>query len=134
MALIAVVPWVPSLAMSAGALRNALGTLNLDNKTKILGYKTFEQEVIGQLDTLYDELNGYLIDQNLLPHLDHTGVNLGGGRISRSADGVEVRNEGEAADQPPTRIATDRLFSAPCTPVPAATPSGRSWCWWTAGR
>jgi hypothetical protein len=26
------------------------------------------------------------------------------------------------------------LLAASCMPVPAATPSGRSWCWWTAGR
>jgi Protein of unknown function (DUF1631) len=51
------------------ALRRVLSNVDLDVKTKIIGYKIFDQEVIGQLDSLYDEMNQYLIQQNLLPNL-----------------------------------------------------------------
>lgn len=51
------------------ALRKVLASIEVDVKTKIIGYKIFDQEVIGQLDSLYVELNDYLIRQNLLPNL-----------------------------------------------------------------
>jgi hypothetical protein len=51
------------------SLRKVLASLDIDPKTKIIGYKLFDQDVIGMLDGLYDELNDYLIRQNLLPHL-----------------------------------------------------------------
>ena len=51
------------------ALRKVLASIEIDISTKIVGYKIFDQEVIGQLDSLYVELNDYLIRQNLLPNL-----------------------------------------------------------------
>ncbi|OZY83900.1 cell division protein FtsZ [Cellvibrio mixtus] len=51
------------------ALRKVLTNLDVDVKTKIIGYKLFDQDVIGVLGELYDELNDYLIRQNLLPNL-----------------------------------------------------------------
>jgi hypothetical protein len=51
------------------ALRKVLTNLDVDVKTKIIGYKLFDQDVIGMLGELYDELNDYLIRQNLLPNL-----------------------------------------------------------------
>lgn len=51
------------------ALRKVLSSIEIDIKTKIVGYKIFDQDVIGQLDSLYKELNDYLIRQNLLPNL-----------------------------------------------------------------
>ncbi|MET0356704.1 MAG: DUF1631 family protein, partial [Cellvibrio sp.] len=51
------------------ALRKVLSSLDMDAKTKIIGYKIFDQEVIGQLESLYIEINDYLIQQNLLPNL-----------------------------------------------------------------
>lgn len=51
------------------SLRKLLSNLDVDVKTKIIGYKLFDQDVIGMLDGLYDELNDYLIRQNLLPNL-----------------------------------------------------------------
>lgn len=51
------------------SLRKLLSNLDIDVKTKIIGYKLFDQDVIGMLDGLYDELNDYLIRQNLLPNL-----------------------------------------------------------------
>lgn len=51
------------------ALRKVLASLDMDAKTKIIGYKIFDQEVIGQLESLYEEINQYLIQQNLLPNL-----------------------------------------------------------------
>jgi hypothetical protein len=43
------------------SLRKLLSNLDIDVKTKIIGYKLFDQDVIGMLDGLYDELNDYLI-------------------------------------------------------------------------
>lgn len=51
------------------ALRKVLTNIEVDVKTKIIGYKLFDQDVIGMLGELYDELNDYLIRQNLLPNL-----------------------------------------------------------------
>lgn len=51
------------------SLRKLLANLDIDVKTKIIGYKLFDQDVVGMLDGLYDELNDYLIRQNLLPNL-----------------------------------------------------------------
>lgn len=51
------------------ALRKLLSNLDVDVKTKIIGYKLFDQDVIGLLGELYVELNDYLIRQNLLPNL-----------------------------------------------------------------
>jgi hypothetical protein len=51
------------------ALRRVLTNLDVDVKTKIIGYKLFDQDVVGMLGELYNELNDYLIRQNLLPNL-----------------------------------------------------------------
>ncbi len=51
------------------ALRKVLSSLDMDAKTKIIGYKIFDQEVIGQLESLYVEINDYLVQQQLLPNL-----------------------------------------------------------------
>ncbi|HSX86196.1 MAG TPA: DUF1631 family protein, partial [Cellvibrio sp.] len=60
------------------ALRKVLASLEVDVKTKIIGYKTFDQEVIGKLDVLYDEMNHYLIGHQLLPNLKFVAVNQEG--------------------------------------------------------
>jgi hypothetical protein len=57
------------------SLRKLLSNLDIDVKTKIIGYKLFDQEVIGTLDGLYDELNDYLVRQNLLPNLRFVPAN-----------------------------------------------------------
>lgn len=54
------------------ALRKVLIHLEVDVKVKILGYKQFDQDVIGKLGDLYEELNDYLVRQNLLPNLRFT--------------------------------------------------------------
>ena len=57
------------------ALRKLLANLDVDVKTKIIGYKLFDQDVVGMLDGLYHELNDYLIRQNLLPNLRFVSAN-----------------------------------------------------------
>ncbi len=57
------------------ALRKLLSNLDVDVKTKIIGYKLFDQDVIGMLDSLYAELNDYLVRQNLLPNLRFVPTN-----------------------------------------------------------
>ncbi len=51
------------------ALRKVLSNLEVDVKTKIIGYKLFDQDIITQLDGLYEQINDYLARQNLLPNL-----------------------------------------------------------------
>jgi hypothetical protein len=51
------------------ALRKVLSNLEIDVKTKIIGYKFFDQDIISQLDGLYGQVNDYLARQNLLPNL-----------------------------------------------------------------
>lgn len=73
------------------SLRKVLSSLDVDVKTKIIGYKIFDQEVIGLLDSLYDELNQYLIQQNLLPSLRYTpGAEAG---VSQSSPDVAAAEE-----------------------------------------
>ncbi|PUA28980.1 MAG: cell division protein FtsZ [Cellvibrio sp. 79] len=57
------------------SLRKLLSNLDVDVKTKIIGYKLFDQDVIGVLDELYAELNDYLVRQNLLPNLRFVPAN-----------------------------------------------------------
>ncbi|MDF3014599.1 MAG: cell division protein FtsZ [Cellvibrio sp.] len=57
------------------SLRKLLGNLDIDVKTKIIGYKLFDQDVIGMLDGLYNELNDYLTRQNILPNLRFVPAN-----------------------------------------------------------
>lgn len=51
------------------ALRQIFSSLDIDTKIKIVCYKVFSQKLISQLDSLYSEVNQYLILQNLLPNL-----------------------------------------------------------------
>lgn len=51
------------------ALRRVLSNLEVDVKTRIIGYKLFDQDIISQLDSLYGQMNDYLARQNLLPNL-----------------------------------------------------------------
>lgn len=100
------------------ALRKALLNITLDNKTKIIGYKTFDKEVIGALDELYEELNKYFIEESLLPNLRYTAL------VDDSPQGPESAEEtkGAAEDVPmkdgvPQRRASDRLLSGTATPA-----------------
>lgn len=95
------------------SLRKVLASLEVDVKTKIIGYKTFDQEVIGNLDSLYDEVNQYLMGQGLLPNLKFVAVNQDGGATQTSAqqEGQDESQEGEQR-----RRASDRLLSGELSP------------------
>lgn len=100
------------------ALRKVLSNLEVDVKTKIMGYKVFDQEVIGQLSRLYDDLNQYLVAQNLLPDLrlaQHSNNNGAQQNVAGAPEAVpeaEPSNDlaGSAADSLQRR-ASDRLLS-----------------------
>lgn len=101
------------------ALRKVLASLDMDAKTKIIGYKIFDQEVVGQLEGLYDEINQYLIHQNLLPNLRFV-PSSDNGSDSRSAmedqvadDPLDTNPLGELPPQSGVehRRASDRLLS-----------------------
>ncbi|WP_286876426.1 DUF1631 family protein, partial [Marinimicrobium sp. UBA4509] len=99
------------------ALRKALLNITLDNKTKIIGYKTFDKEVIGALDELYEELNKYFIEENLLPNLRYTAL------VDDSPQGAEPSEQPDAGEEVPMkdgvpqRRASDRLLSGTATPA-----------------
>lgn len=106
------------------ALRKVLTNLEVDVKTKIIGYKLFDQDVVGLLGELYDELNDYLIRQNLLPHLRFTPAEKSGHssdeaiqddpfeRIERPAEAQELSPE----QQQFQRRASDRLLTGALNP------------------
>jgi len=101
------------------ALRKVLANLDVDVKTRIIGYKFFDQDVITQLDGLYGQLNDYLSRQNLLPNLrfDPTQPTApagqgGGSRYGSGPDELDasqVPNEMELHEQQQRRN-TERLL------------------------
>lgn len=106
------------------ALRKVLASLDIDAKTKIIGYKIFDQEVVGQLEGLYDEINQYLIHQNLLPNLRFV-PSSDNGSDARSAmedqvadDPFDINPLGELPPQSGVehRRASDRLLSGALNP------------------
>jgi hypothetical protein len=111
------------------ALRKVLASLDMDAKTKIIGYKIFDQEVIGQLESLYDEMNQYLIQQNLLPNLRFVPSSSDGNSNARSSaideqqvadDPLDINPLGNLPEQseidPMHRRASDRLLSGALNP------------------
>ncbi|MES2674955.1 MAG: DUF1631 family protein [Pseudomonadota bacterium] len=76
------------------ALRKVLSSLDVDTKIKLIGYKIFDQEVVSQLKGLYEEINHYLIEQNLLPELRFTPGNESdsrGNAAERGGDSLDVQ-------------------------------------------
>lgn len=71
------------------ALRKVLSNVEIDVKTKIIGYKLFDQDIIGLLDGLYAEMNDYLVRQNLLPNLRFVPSNEGGQASAAKEERVE---------------------------------------------
>lgn len=107
------------------ALRKVLSSLDIDVKTKIIGYKLFDHDVIGMLGGLYDELNDYLARQNLLPNLRFVPANEKSSE--QNADGVaqgdplvrdQQTDEQQQAEevQQHQRRASDKLLSGALNP------------------
>ncbi len=109
------------------ALRKLLANLEVDVKTKIIGYKLFDQDVVGLLDELYLELNDYLVRQNLLPNLRFVQNNqekvtgaakreevVADDPLDTIAEPTEQQNEEEA--QQHHRRASDKLLSGSLNP------------------
>ncbi|HWV14916.1 MAG TPA: DUF1631 family protein [Cellvibrio sp.] len=101
------------------ALRKVLSSLEVDVKTKIIGYKIFDQEIIEQLGRLYKELNQYLVDQDLLPDLRFAVSNNSAQQKSPVTESVENnvqesdlnQDSSEAAEESLNRRASDRLLN-----------------------
>ncbi|HSC68297.1 MAG TPA: DUF1631 family protein [Cellvibrio sp.] len=100
------------------ALRKLLSNLEIDVKTKLIGYKLFDQDVIGVLDGLYAELNDYLVRQNLLPNLRF--VPAADQPAQKAAEAVQddpferaqpVEVKPEEEEEQHQRRASDRLLS-----------------------
>ena len=98
------------------ALRRALRDLSLDTKSKIIGYKTFDKEVIGHLPDLYQDLNSYFTDQEILPNLSYAAMV---DESSGARDQTQGAQNEQGTDEPvptdsqgvPQRRVTDRLLS-----------------------
>src|SRR5690606_15734561 len=97
------------------ALRRVLLSLEVDAHIKTLGYTVFENEVISGLALLYNELNHYLIAQQLLPNLHFRTA----GEHSAEASENSVSDQaGEApeTDESRRRRASDKLLSGELSP------------------
>lgn len=85
------------------ALRRVLSNLEIDVKTRLIGYKFFDQDVISQLDGLYGQMNSYLARQNLLPNLrfnpsqvvNNQGATTGYSDSEDELDQVQTQAPGE---------------------------------------
>lgn len=76
------------------SLRKLLSSLDITVKTKLMGYKLFEEMVIAHLDDLYSTINTYLIEQHFLPNLRFVGGEHGSdGRASGSNKVGQVVSE-----------------------------------------
>jgi len=111
------------------SLRKLLSNLDIDVKTKIIGYKLFDQDVIGILDGLYGELNDYLIRQNLLPNLRFVPANNDKAKENRAEEAMQddpfERNDAPAEvdeqqlaeeEHQHQRRASDKLLSGALNP------------------
>lgn len=97
------------------SLRRVLASMEVDVKSKIIGYKTFEQDVIGHLDGLYEELNHYLIAQNILPNLRFVPHGAADEVPAPNERGSRVA-EHDAEGEPRQRRAADKLLSGTLSP------------------
>src|SRR5690554_603639 len=96
------------------ALRRVLLSLDVDAPIKKLGYAIFETEVIGQLALLYNELNHYLIAQQLLPNLQLLAAGGAGPESSAGASEATTSNYTNGAvdaDESRRRRASDKLLN-----------------------
>ena len=108
------------------SLRKVLSNLDVDVKTKIIGYKFFDQDIITQLDGLYAQINDYLARQNLLPnlrfnptHAAQDNSHTGGSRYESGLDDSDVPqqpNEMELHEQQQRRN-TERLLEGQLSPA-----------------
>ena len=66
------------------ALRKAIKVLSISTKAKIIAYKVFDKEFMPHLGEILDEVNRYLVKQNILPNLSHGGgyAGQGGAEVS----------------------------------------------------
>lgn len=85
------------------ALRKVLSNLEIDVKTKIIGYKLFDQDIVTQLDGLYGQLNDYLARQNLLPNLRFNPSQASQGQQHAGGYAAGMDDE-EPMPQPPSEI------------------------------
>lgn len=108
------------------SLRRVLQELSFDARTKVLGYKQFEQAVIKPMGELYQSLNELLIAEGILPNLRYSAGGSGAGNngdipeasepsesdTSEQSSSQEAAPESqpEAAPDSPRRRATDKLF------------------------
>lgn len=101
------------------ALRRAMAELALDTRIKVVGYKHFEGALIKPLVDLYDELNRYLADENILPNLRFTAQRPAESESGKAAektatdapDETHASGPTQETEQPPRRRATDRIFT-----------------------
>ncbi|WP_157484904.1 DUF1631 family protein [Gilvimarinus polysaccharolyticus] len=82
------------------SLRRVLQELHLDARTKVLGYKQFEQGVIRPVTALYQSLNEALIAEGILPNLRYSAASGVSGSSSTDMDASDAAPQGDT-DQTP---------------------------------
>jgi hypothetical protein len=100
------------------SLRRVLGELHLDVRTKVLGYKQFEQAVIKPVAALYQNINDALVAEGILPNLRYSAGGIGAQQGSEvpEATGADAAPRAPSSAEPeadpatPRRRATDKLF------------------------
>lgn len=85
-------------------VRRVLQELKLDARTKVLGYKKFEQTVIQPLAQLYQNLNELLIAEGVLPNLRYV---VGGTDGAEASSAVELEAAEEAVETTDTKHETE---------------------------
>ncbi len=103
------------------ALRKVLSSLDVDTKIKLIGYKIFDQEVVSQLNGLYEEINHYLIEQHFLPELrfmpgsESDSRSKSAGRVEGDSLDVQSSPESLLTNQAQRHV-SDRLLEGTLSP------------------
>ncbi|WP_198144055.1 DUF1631 family protein [Gilvimarinus agarilyticus] len=97
------------------SLRRVLVELNFDARTKVLGYKQFEQAVIKPIGGLYQSLNELLVAEGILPNIRYSASgNESETAPEQSAPAAPDAEESAAGEPQPERRgrrATDQLMA-----------------------
>ncbi len=97
------------------ALREITAWDDLDMGVRLVGYKVFDRQVVQRMGELYDDLNSYLVANQLLTNLRYAAKGSDGGREGRSDSEDQQTGQAphrRASDQPPDtrrRRASDRI-------------------------
>ncbi len=79
------------------ALRKAIKVLSINTKAKIISYKVFDKEFMPRIGEILEDVNRYLIKQNILPDLSHGSAYAGGGDSGFNMPEFQQFEEGDGS-------------------------------------